>query len=98
MPPARSISSYFNKVPSTSPTAITKTAAVTNGSTAGSSTAQISPTKSSPSTGQKRGFLSDAARKAIEEGASEASSAKKAKPNESEFLICHIAYRIELTR
>lgn len=99
MPPqqARSITSYFNKVPSTSPTSVAKsvTTATTssNGTaiTTSSTTTQTSPAQSSPSVGQKRSFLSDAARKAIEDGAAEASTAKKAKPNGSE-LSYHLDY------
>lgn len=80
-PSAKAITSYFNKLPSTSPTSATKVASTSTQATTSTST-QTSPNTISPSTGQKRSFLSDAAKKAIEAGAAEASAAKKVKTND----------------
>ncbi|KAK1923015.1 putative uracil DNA N-glycosylase [Papiliotrema laurentii] len=77
--PARSITSYFNKLPSSPATVPKPTTSTTANGTASASASTASPSSTSPTTGQKRSFLSDAARKAIEDGAAEASAAKKAK-------------------
>lgn len=87
--PAKNISSYFNKLPT--PTKPPNTSSIPTSVTAATSSSPIKVVPSSPltsnpasspattSTSQKRGFLSDAARKAIAEGVSEGNAAKKVK-------------------
>ncbi|CAD6574079.1 MAG: uracil DNA glycosylase [Tremellales sp. Tagirdzhanova-0007] len=81
--PARSISSYFSKPAATSATASTSASSTvastaTNRSETAVTEVTTTSTPTKPST-NKPGVLSEAARKAIEEGAAEAQASKKAK-------------------
>lgn len=85
--PAKSISSYFNKTPtkavavafaSTTPTTSSSITAVTDGVKATVTETTISSSPIQP-TIRRTNVLSDAARRAIDEGVNEGSAAKKAK-------------------
>ncbi len=86
-PAARSISSYFNKSPAKSVAAAAAASTSTGTSTVSAATDDVKTTIAETTTSSspvqpplnRTGFLSDAARKAIEEGAAEVQPAKKAK-------------------
>jgi len=95
--PARPITSFFNKVPTPSkPTSPERVKALSSSTAAAPSSPLSSVVGSSPAakvSGVKRGLLSDAAKRAIEEGIAEGNQAKRLKlDDDTSKCMLHLLY------